>query len=249
MDKKKILVVEDNIITAKHISNSLKKFGYEVTDMVNSADAALKSIVKNTPDLALLDINLGREVDGIQIADTLEKEYGVPFIFLTSYNDEETINRILKLNPLGYIIKPFNPVDLKAVIELAIFKTKSQKRIVNKPESKENSSSQPDVLADYLFVKNGRNIDRIPIKDIDYVQADGRYTYIHCNGSKKISNTPLKSLLEKLSDSHFVRTHKSFMVNLTKVDTITLTYLLIDNNEVPISKNYRSDLLAGMDIV
>ena len=109
MNKKKILVVEDNIITAKHISNSLKKFGYEVTDMVNSAEAVLKSIVNNTPDLAILDINLGRDVDGIQIADLLEKEYGIAFIFLTSYNDEETINRILKLNPLGYIIKPFNP--------------------------------------------------------------------------------------------------------------------------------------------
>ena len=249
MDKKKILVVEDNIITAKHIANSLKKFGYEVTGMVNSADAVLKSIVKNTPDLAILDINLGRDVDGIQIANLLEKEYGVAFIFLTSYNDEETINRILKLNPLGYIIKPFNPVDLKSVIELALFKLNSSKKTVNVSTSEEQISTHTNELDEYLFVKNGRNIDRIPIKDIDFVQADGRYTYIHCNGNKKISNTPLKSLLEKLSDSNFVRTHKSYLVNLTKVDTITLNYLLIGDYEIAISKNYRSDLLAGLEIV
>lgn len=249
MDKKKILVVEDNIITAKHIANSLKKFGYEVTGMVNSVDAVLKSIVKNTPDLAILDINLGRDVDGIQIANLLEKEYGVAFIFLTSYNDEETINRILKLNPLGYIIKPFNPVDLKSVIELALFKLNSSKKAVNVSTSEEQISTHTNELDEYLFVKNGRNIDRIPIKDIDFVQADGRYTYIHCNGNKKISNTPLKSLLEKLSDSNFVRTHKSYLVNLTKVDTITLNYLLIGDYEIAISKNYRSDLLAGLEIV
>jgi len=104
-------------------------------------------------------------------------------------------------------------------------------------------------MSDFLFIKNGRNIDRIRIKDIDFIQADGRYTYIHSKGSKKISNTPLKSLLDKLEHSRFVRTHKSFLVNLTKVDTITLNYLVIGDYDIPISKNYRSDLLAGLDIV
>ena len=249
MDKKKILVVEDNIITAKHISNSIKKFGYEVTDMANSVDTVIKSIIKDTPDLVILDINLGQEVDGIQIADLLEKEYGIAFIFLTSYNDEQTINRILKLNPLGYIIKPFNPPDLKAVIDLALYKIKSSSKAGATTDQKEDINAQSDLLSDYLFVKNGRNIDRIQIKDIDFVQADGRYTYIHSNGTKKISNTPLKTLLEKLEHSRFIRTHKSFLVNLTKVDTITLNYLVIGDYDIPISKNYRSDLLAGLDIV
>ena len=248
MEKSKILVVEDNIITAKHITNSLKKFGHTITDMVNSKKTVEKSIVSNRPDLVILDINLGQEIDGIQIAGILENDYSIPFVFLTSYNDEETISRILKLNPSGYIIKPFNPVDLNSVVELALFKARSGKQKVKMPEEVKSGSASTS-LDEFLFVKNGRNIDRIPVAEIDFIQADGRYTYIHVNGVKKISNTPLKSLRDKLSRANFVQTHKSFIVNLTMVDTITLHLLLIGDYEIPISKNYRSDLLAGLEIV
>ena len=249
MGRNKILIVEDNIITAKHISSALKKFGYEITDLANSLESATKSIIRATPDLVILDINLGREIDGIQIAEVLEREYEIGFIFLTSYNDEETINRIIKLNPLGYIIKPFNPIDLNSVVELALFKLRTRKTVAEQPPQDKAESTSPEAMDEYLFVKNGRQIDRIPIKDIDFVQADGRYTFIHLSGVKKISNTPLKFLLEKLSGAHFVQTHKSFIVNLAKVDTITLNHLFIGDFEIPISKNYRGDLLSGLDIV
>jgi len=241
----KILVVEDNIITAKHISNSLINFGYVVTGQVNSIEGVKKNIINSTPDLVILDINLGREIDGIQIAEMLEKEFGIAFIFLTSYNDEKTINRILKLRPLGYIIKPFNPKDLKYVIEIALFKINSNLANHTKKPIEIGASN----LDEFLFVKNGKNIDRIPICNIEFIHADGRYTYIHCEKEKKISNTPLKLLREKLSKSHFVQIHKSYIVNLTKVDTITYSYLLIRDIEIPISKNFKGDLIGGLDIV
>ena len=69
------------------------------------------------------------------------------------------------------------------------------------------------------------------------------------SGVKVAAIARRKSLLDKLEHSRFVRTHKSFLVNLTKVDTITLNYLVIGDYDIPISKNYRSDLLAGLDIV
>jgi len=243
MKNNKLLIVEDNIITAKHIGNSLKKFGFEITDMVNSLEGVQKSIIKSTPDLVILDINLGRDIDGIHIAEILEKEYGISFIFLTSYNDETTINRIVKLNPLGYIIKPFNPIDLNAVIELALFK-------LNNKLAKQAVGFEDKVnLDEFLFVKNGRKIDRVFIPEIEFIQADGRYTYIFQENKKKICNSSLKTLKEKLADSHFVQTHKSYLVNLTKINTITLNYLVIGEHEIPISKNYRADLLGFLNMV
>jgi len=241
--KNKILIVEDNIITAKHISNSIKKFGFEVTDLVNSLDGVQKSIVKSIPDLVILDINLGKDIDGIHIAEILEKEFGVSFIFLTSYNDENTINRIIKLKPLGYIIKPFNPVDLNAVIELAMFKV-NNKNVQLKESAKDQNS-----LENVLFVKNGRKIERVLISEIEYIQADGRYTYIILPSSKKICSTPLKILKEKLSEAFFVQIHKSYLVNITKINTITLNYLVIGEREIPISKIFRSDLLSFLNMV
>lgn len=247
MSKHKLLIVEDNIITAKHIANTLTKFGYEISGIANSFESAQKSIVKMRPDLAILDINLGQEMDGIQIGEFFLKEYALPFLFLTSYNDEKTINRIIKAQPLGYIVKPFNPVDLNTVIELALYKVRSGSQPA-RPVA-ETHRPMDSELTDFLFVKNGRNIDRVAIAQIQFIEADGRYTYIHYDKQKKISNASLKVLKEKLSNRNFVQTHKSYVVNLAKVETIALNHLHIGDFEIPVSKNFRSDLLQILDVV
>ena len=244
MEKYKILVVEDNIITAKHIGNTLKKFGYEVTDLVDSLRGVQHSIIANRPNLVVLDINLGNKIDGIQIAEILKNEFQIPFLFLTSYNDEQTINRIIKVQPLGYIVKPFNPIDLNAVVELALFKIRS-----NSIDGGHEVVQKGNDLNDFIFIKNGRNIDRIPIDQINFIEADGRYTYIHYDNKKKISNASLKVLNDKLKGKHFVQTHRSYIVNLTKVETISLSYLHIGENEIPVGKTYRNDLMGILDVI
>ncbi|MDH5399784.1 MAG: response regulator [Cyclobacteriaceae bacterium] len=249
MKKHKLLIVEDNIITAKHISNTLQKFGYEVTGMTNSIESTEKSIISNRPDLVILDINLGRDIDGIHIAEILNRDFSLPYLFLTSYNDEKTINRIIKVQPLGYIVKPFNPVDLNTVIELALYKVRTAISKTDTPPPSNNLPANPTDLNEFLFVKNGRNIDRVPITQIEFISADGRYTYIYYDNHKKISNASLKTLKEKLKGRPFVQTHKSYIVNLSKVETIALSYLHIGEHEVPVSKNFRSGLLDVLDVI
>ena len=251
MGKGKILVVEDNIITAKHIGNTLKKFGYEITDLVDSLEAVERSVVKNEPDLVILDINLGSNIDGIQIAQILRSEFDLPYLFLTSYNDEKTINGIIKAQPMGYVVKPFNPIDLNAVVELALYKSKhtNTSSSTKSLKSADHNSEEHNDLKDYIFVKNGRNIDRVFIPDVEFIEADGRYTYIHYKGQKKISNASLKVLKEKLEERHFVQTHRSFIVNLTKVETIALHHIHIGKHEVPVGKTYRNELLKGLDVI
>jgi DNA-binding LytR/AlgR family response regulator len=243
--KQNILIVEDNIITAKHIANSLKKFGYQIVAMVNSLEGVQKEIAKNIPDLVILDINLGRDIDGINIAEILEKEFQIPFIFLTSYNDEGTINRIIKLKPLGYIIKPFNPIDLNAVVELALAKIKSQFSLNKSSNGKINKEN----LDNFFFIKNGKKIDKVEIDNIDFIKVEGRYTYIYSQGGKKICNSNLKTLKERLDSAYFIQTHKSYIANLTKVNTITFNNLLIGSYEIPISKNYRSGLISLLNLI
>lgn len=245
--KHNILIVEDNIITAKHIANSLKKFGYQISAMVNSFESVQKELAKNIPDLVILDINLGRDIDGINIAEILEKEFQIPFIFLTSYNDESTINRIIKLKPLGYIIKPFNPVDLNAVVGLAMAKIVSMKRL-NTMKSQEPHLKK-ESIDDFFFIKNGRKIEKVAINEIDFIKVEGRYTYIYSNGSKKICNSNLKSLKERLDETNFIQTHKSYIINLTKVDTITYNSIIIESFELPVSKNYRTALITKLKLV
>ncbi|MTI40898.1 LytR/AlgR family response regulator transcription factor [Fulvivirga lutimaris] len=249
MKKGKILIVEDNKITAKHLATTLQKFDYEVTGCVDSLENVKSSIVKSCPDLVILDINLGGDFDGVQIAQVLRLEFEIPYLFLTSLNDQETINRIIQAQPFGYIVKPFDTDNLQAVVDLAIYKAKRRNDLMSIDSNHTVNKSDLDELKNYIFVKNGSNIDRVFIPNIEFVEADGRYTYIHFQGQKKISNAPLKVLKEKLQGRHFIQTHRSYIVNVTKVDTITFNYLNVGKHEVPIGKTYRSDLLNGLEVI
>ena len=120
-----ILIVEDNIITAKSIGKAIQRFGYELAGIANSYNKAMDFLKDSSIDLIILDINLGDKKDGIHIAKELNENYKIPYIFLTSYNDTETINKILTVNPIGYINKPFSSKELKSMIELANLKLKS----------------------------------------------------------------------------------------------------------------------------
>jgi AmiR/NasT family two-component response regulator len=82
---------------------------------------ALHELSSNTPDIVLLDINLGSNIDGIDIAEIINKRYQIPFIYLTSYADRSTVDRAKHTRPMGYIVKPFDERDLFTTLEIALF--------------------------------------------------------------------------------------------------------------------------------
>ncbi len=138
MTKTRILVVEDESIVAKDIQKSLEKLGYEVPATASSAASAYEKLEHIQPDLVFLDIKLKGEEDGIHIAEHIKEKYNIPVIFLTSYVDQETLDRAKVTEPYGYIVKPFNESDLKTTVEMALFKfsrdrevRESQQRLAN----------------------------------------------------------------------------------------------------------------------
>ena len=138
MSKTRILVVEDESIVAKDIQKSLEKLGYEVPATASSAASAYEKLEQINPDLVFLDIKLKGEEDGIHIAEHIKEKYNIPVIFLTSYVDQETLDRAKVTEPYGYIVKPFNESDLKTTVEMALFKfsrdrevRESQQRLAN----------------------------------------------------------------------------------------------------------------------
>jgi DNA-binding NarL/FixJ family response regulator len=116
----KILIVEDEPLIAKNIGMYLNNNDFEVASIAYDPDEALYQLRKNQPDFAILDINLESEKDGIDVADYINKNNFIPFIFLTSYSDKETIEKAKKTNPAGFIVKPFNEKTLYATIEIAL---------------------------------------------------------------------------------------------------------------------------------
>ncbi|MBN2103649.1 response regulator [bacterium] len=119
-DDAKILVVEDEEITALEIENSLKEVGYEVIGLAASYHEAIDYVVSSRPDLVLMDIKLKGDYDGIRTAEDIHKIYDIPVVYLTAYSDMNTLSRAKKTHPYNFITKPFNDYDLRASIMIAL---------------------------------------------------------------------------------------------------------------------------------
>jgi len=122
MQKHSIIIVEDDEITALNLKLSLQKHNYEILAVCDSAIDAKEKIQIFKPDTIIIDISLQESDDGIELAKTIRKKYAIPFIYLTSYSDDNVIAKAIKTEPYGYIVKPFDPSSLHATIQMAIFK-------------------------------------------------------------------------------------------------------------------------------
>ncbi len=127
MAKSKIMIVEDEWITADDIRMSLQSLGYTVSSVVSSGEEAIQNAEKDKPDLVLMDIMLKGKMDGIEAASQIRSCYNIPIIYLTAYADEKILERAKITEPFGYIVKPFVNEDLKIAIEIALYKHRVEK--------------------------------------------------------------------------------------------------------------------------
>lgn len=125
MDKVKVLVVEDEWITAQDIKNSLEKLDYAVPTTIVTGEEAIQKAIELQPDLVLMDIVLPGEIDGIAAAEQIHRSCNCPVVFLTAYSDAETLQRANATQPYGYLIKPFEDRELNSTIQIALSRHKA----------------------------------------------------------------------------------------------------------------------------
>lgn len=231
MSKVKIVVVEDEPLIADDIADRLEKHGYEVVGIADKAEEALRIIEKEKPDLALLDVNIEGNVDGIGLAAQLN----IPFVFLTSYYDQKTLDRAKLTNPSGYIVKPFKERDLIANLEMAKSRSSSQPKEKRPPEK--------------LFLRNGQEIVSVVTSDIIMAEAYDNYTYIYTENDKFLISHTLKSIEEKLLPFGFRRIHRSYLINFEKVSTISDKYVFLDQHKALIGKSYRKEFIESLSLL
>jgi AraC-like DNA-binding protein len=118
--KSKILVVEDEALIAMHIKAILEEVDYEVFINVNSVEAAIAHIESDCPNIVLIDINLNRTKDGIELGRYLLEKNCCPYLYITSYVDSSTLDRVKETRPNGYIVKPFKASDLVSNIAIIL---------------------------------------------------------------------------------------------------------------------------------
>lgn len=129
MKPARIMIVEDDAITARSIEGMLKRSGYVVPAIASSGKEAIQKVDKTDPDLVLMDIRLRGEIDGIEAAEEIRTRFGIPVVFLTAYADDETLERAKTTEPYGYVVKPFRQTELNAAIQIALSKNKMGQKV------------------------------------------------------------------------------------------------------------------------
>jgi DNA-binding response OmpR family regulator len=125
-----VLIVEDETIVAFDIESIVESFGYRVTNSVINYEQALKSIEMDTPNIIFMDINLKNSKNGIETAKEIQKIKEIPIIYLTAFSDDETLQRAIETNPIGYLLKPFSKEDIKSIMKLSLHKIASKNQVL-----------------------------------------------------------------------------------------------------------------------
>jgi DNA-binding LytR/AlgR family response regulator len=243
----KVLIVEDEFIIAEHIRKALEEYGYSANHAFSSKEAE-ELLETDTPDIVLLDINLSRGDDGVKVAELINERYHLPFIFLTSFSDGGTLNRVKKVRPAAYLTKPFKKDDLFAAIEIALSnfadEEDSEESVfgqLNSPaELRENLSL---AIGDAIFVKYNKMLTKLPFAEITYFKSDRVYLEIYRKDKPKmVIRDTLNSIELKLGE-RFLRIHRSYLINLDHLDSIGTADVMVDEMELPIGKQQRDELI------
>lgn len=229
----RVYIVEDEPLIAEMINVSLQKEGFEVVGMADDIKEAYFDIDELQPDLVFLDITLGDAQFGIELGKKLQEKTSVPFIYLTSHSDSDTIQRANETKPSGYLLKPFKSKDLKVAIDIALL----------------NKGEEPKVEeVQVFFVKHNKKWLKIEPEEIRFLKADDTYTEIYTDTDRYVISQSLKKLENRIQDKIFVRIHRSYMVNINHISSIEEDIVVIERSAgkelIPIGKTYRKDFLS-----
>ena len=239
----KILIVEDEMIIGANISLQLSELGYEVTGIVPRGEEALIHMKQNKPDIVLLDIQLKGELDGIETAKQMQEKNDIPIIYLTANTDDYYFARAKETNPYAFISKPFKKLDLQHAIELTVSRMMMNK---DEDENQNDNCESPFVLSDSIFVRRNDKMIKILINDIYYFEADRNYCKIYSKTKDCLLVMTLKDIDEKLPKEQFLRIHRSYIVNLSHVDEVAGSHVVVLKKAIPLSKALRVKLLSRL---
>lgn len=178
MSNFKILIVEDEVLIAEDLKDSLEELGYDVCSVCYNSEKAVKELYRCQPDLALLDITIRGSQNGIDLGNIINKNHEIPFIYLTSHSDKATLDRAKVTRPYGYIVKPFKDSDLSSSIQIALFNHGEflrRKRLdisyVNQVADPALSRGEYNIFMDMVDGLNNRQIGEKRFKSINTIKT------------------------------------------------------------------------------
>ena len=225
-------IIEDNGVNRLTLEAILEENGYQIVGSYSNAEEAWLALRNIKTNIVLIDINLAGEKDGIWLASKISKELNIPFIFLTAYGDDATIQKVGKTKPSGYLMKPYNKPTLLTTIKIA----------VENFDKNKTSSNQT------IFIKDSFLKVKLNINDIYYIQSEGNYLTIYLESKKHIIRNKLNDFLELLPSKQFIQTHRRFVVNIEKITTVGSGFIELNSIQIPVTKTFRNLLKEKLKI-
>jgi DNA-binding LytR/AlgR family response regulator len=236
MNATRILIVEDDMIIAANISLQLSNLGYEITGIETKAEEAIHHALETKPDLILMDIQLKGKSNGIDAARVIHQTLDIPIIYLTANEDDTTFLKAKETHPFAFISKPFSKQNLLRTIALV------EERIKESPANLSAEDTLIESQEDRIFIRNQNKLIKVMLDDILWVEADRNYCKITTIQQAYLIVSPLNKLCEKMDQKRFVRIHRSFMVNFSKLEAIADSHVELKGKILPIGKQYKEDL-------
>jgi len=241
-NKIRILIVEDDMIIGANLSLQLSTLGYEVTGIESRGEEAIMHTNANSPDLILMDINLKGKLNGIETVALIQENHKIPIIYLTANSDEVTFTRARKTHPFAFISKPFNRLDLQRTIALAVEQHEER-------EGRQKPLHEIQFMEDRIFIRCNGKMTKLLLNDILYIEADRNYCTLVTEKCKHVLASTLKTMEEELPLSSFIRVHRSYIINISKVDVVTDHHLEIGRKVIPLSKSHKEFLMSRIHTI
>ncbi|OQP67699.1 LytTR family transcriptional regulator DNA-binding domain-containing protein [Niastella populi] len=257
-EKINILIVEDESIVALDLANGLERDGYNITGIADNAEEAQQLFNDNEVDIVLMDVNIIGEKDGIDTAIEILKHKAVPIIYLTAFTDTATIDRIKHTHPSAFLSKPYNLTNVRIAIDLAVnnFAVSREQQTtgkiipLDKDSSRNTGSPEREMILrmnDHIFVKSNYAFVKLKLCELLYVEAENNYVSIITTDKKFLLRLSLSQLLDKINYKPLVRIHRSYAVNINTIQSFNEQEVEINQQHLPIGRNYKEEFLKHFD--
>jgi DNA-binding LytR/AlgR family response regulator len=221
-----------------------------VVATADNGEDAIELALKHKPDLALMDIMIKGDMNGIAAAEEIKRNIDIPVVFLTAYADENTLNEAKMAEPHGYILKPFKDVDIQTAIEMALHKHSKEQELKLESDFL-RSLAEHKADADVIFVKNRSRLVRVKNEDLLFVEALKDYVVVHTRQESYTIHSTMKEVEQKLNPRLFVRVHRSFIVNIDAVESIKYAMITMEGmeKEIPVGGSYKEILAQRINLL
>lgn len=219
-----ILITVNEEITYEYLKSTILSFSYAKSYSASTYEESLAIINEISIGLVIIDLSGANKTSGVSFAELIHYGYKLPFMFITSDSNELIVNRTKSLYPKGYLLKPFTRDSVRVALEICLSRIEKENRVI---------STQ---LTESIFLKEENTYQKIPFENVLWVNAHNRKVIINTkNGEQIEQNNSLEMIYKSLPAHLFFKTHRSYIVNLTKIDAVNKNFVLIGEHFIPIS--------------